>query len=130
LIHDKCEKEDKAEGGPGRFYQSVVPGRAAARGGRPLDHCLAAGRPSKRDSRPDRRRGRGGRGGNTVQLSQCPLCGKHFERAKLEVHAASCPGLYSKEDDRGGQVECPVCKQTFAGQEIAEHAQRCGEVMV
>lgn len=90
-----------------------------------------------------------------TSLIQCPLCGKHYPRNVVEVHAAGCEGNNNDEEQpqpvppevlevnlppereevRSNptenldtkMVECPICSQSYPQAVIEEHAAGCGE---
>ena len=74
-----------------------------------------------------------------MQLIQCPLCSRSFEKHVIEVHAANCEGrpedipevVTIGDDDLppppNPKVECPICNQAYDQSEIEQHAANCGE---
>ena len=73
-----------------------------------------------------------------MQLIQCPLCSRSFEKHVIEVHAANCEGrpedipevVTIGDDDlppTNPKVECPICNQAYDQSEIEQHAANCGE---
>ena len=76
-----------------------------------------------------------------MQLIQCPLCSRSFEKHVIEVHAANCEGrpedlpeVVTIGDDEIPQsssniskVECPICNQAYDRKDIEQHASVCGE---
>jgi len=77
----------------------------------------------------------------SMQLIQCPLCSRSFEKHVIEVHAANCEGrpedlpeVVTIGDDEIPQsssniskVECPICNQAYDRKDIEQHASVCGE---
>jgi len=79
-----------------------------------------------------------------MQLIQCPLCSRSFEKHVIEVHAANCEGrpedipeVVTIGDDEllpnvsssaaAAKVECPICNQAYDQKDIEQHASVCGE---
>ena len=72
-----------------------------------------------------------------MQLIQCPLCSRSFEKHVIEVHAANCEGrpedipevvtIGDDEPQNVAKVECPICNQAYDQAEIEQHAANCGE---
>lgn len=82
-----------------------------------------------------------------MQLIQCPLCSRSFEKHVIEVHAANCEGRpedipevvtigddellpnISSSSSRAStaKVECPICNQAYDQKDIEQHASVCGE---
>ena len=79
-----------------------------------------------------------------MQLIQCPLCSRSFEKHVIELHAANCEGkpedapevVTIPDDDlptpssrrrENSKVDCPICDQAYDQSEIEAHAANCGE---
>merc|ERR1711963_19519 len=91
--------------------------------------------PSSSRSRYRRSKSYAGVGsGGVVSLSQCPLCGRQFEKSVIESHAAQCAGLYDDDTGQGtcdpSRVTCNMCGQKFGQENILQHSRYCGEVVV
>jgi len=91
--------------------------------------------PSNSRSRYRRSKSYAGVGsGGVVSLSQCPLCGRQFEKSVIESHAAQCAGLYDDDSGQGtcdpSRVTCNMCGQKFGQENILQHTRYCGEVVV
>ena len=80
-----------------------------------------------------------------MQLIQCPLCSRSFEKHVIELHAANCEGKpedvpevvtipdddlptpSSRSRQENSKVDCPICDQAYDQSEIEAHAANCGE---
>ena len=78
-----------------------------------------------------------------MQLIQCPLCSRSFEKHVIELHASNCEGkpedapeVVTIPDDEptpssrrreNSKVDCPICDQAYDQSEIEAHAANCGE---
>ena len=69
----------------------------------------------------------GPRRGTTTNI-QCPLCGRSYAKAVIELHAANCEGRYEEEEvEVERSVSCPLCSRQFSTTTIESHAANCGE---
>jgi len=86
---------------------------------------LSSKPPSSRN-RKDHQKNKSGAGG-VVSLSQCPLCGRQFEKSVIEGHAAQCKGLYDNEKGTcdPSRVTCHTCGQIFGQENFLQHSKLC-----
>jgi len=65
--------------------------------------------------------------GGVVSLSQCPLCGRQFEKSVIESHASQCKGLYDSEKGTcdPSRVTCHTCGQIFGQENFLQHSKLC-----
>ena len=144
--HVKLPDRGEADGGAAAAADSISSRSGAPRPGRSSSGTVGGG-----VRRKPRHHARTQHHQPTVINVQCPLCARAFPKDRVELHAATCEGRVSPDEEvevvevtssppqhaasqqnkrmRNLQdtVTCPICNEAYSKTVIEDHAANCGD---